>query len=833
MADNDEVISQLYRLEIDEQRLNKLKAGVSDARKLIDQTTAAVKAQPVVFDTAGQAMDDYARKIQGSGTQLVDTADNVDLLTSNLLDLEDASDAAAAAQEKLARANKDVDNSGGSGAGGGSSSGSLGTRRLLGAVGGIANQVAPGSGQAFSIAGDVTELAKDFPKLKDALVDLSPLALAGAAALGTVAAAFVVGNALASDNTAAVRDVTGRTKEYYQLLVSGTSDVIEAKAKEAQLEQKVAQKRVDDLSFVAQGYDELHNKLGVLSGPIDAVIESAGALGAKNFKDVRDARLAYDEASTALKTANDNLAIYNGLLGDNAIKTNDTAAAIQKAEDAYAAGIVASIEGPLKAQAEYQDFISTATTEELDKKRKAAAATSELTAQELTAIGDRLAATKEGTKEYENLQNELDSLSKQFNAQSDAYELLSSSAAKAIAAENTLAQSRQKQLDDIKKYDTDLDAIDEKDYQARAGIAQKYNDTIVKAAENAASAAENALEKLIDQRDKLALSLSRADATAEEQAHLQSLNDQIKFQQVAAKSARDHARELVQIQKDGQKNEQKLIDDHDFAALLDQQMATKDALDASNEKYDNDQKEALIAYQEQDQERQRQFKADTEQRHKKYAQDLSDAQAAYNKDLQQASRARQTALNQAVAARDQDLNLQAGKYNTELNMRKNALINDLLLVQQTDQMKHQADVVYYNHLKQLIQSVPALYGSSSTSTAGSAAEYAARSAFRASGGSLSAGQVSSYNERPGQREKLNGMLLPAGAGMVIPFRGGYVDSNGGGKPSVTINGPLVAPTINAGGANAAQLSSIKDMIFDGALEALQVVTGVTPSGSPN
>ena len=794
MAEQDEIIRQTYALEIDEQRLSRLKAGIAEARKAIDSTTAAIKAQPLALSTAGSALDQYGRKIDTSDFKVTDATDNLRAMVSELFTLEDASKSAATAQDELAMANQRVAQSVKTGSGAGTAASNLsGTRQLLGAVGGIANQIAPGTGQAFSIVGDITETVKDFPKLKEVISDLNPAVIASAAAIGTAIAAFEVGNAVAKDNTAAIRDVTGRTKEYYQLLVDGTSDAISAKIKEVQLEQQIAQKRVDDLAFVAQGYDELHNKLGVISAPIDAIIETAGALGAKNFADIREARIAYDQANQDLKKANDNLALFNSLLDSNATATNNAAAAVRKAQDEYAKNIVASIEGPLKAQAEYQSFISTATTEDLDKRRKAAADAKELTAQEIVALETRKSSAEAGSKAYEALQTEIDTLYRQYNDQVDAYDRLTSSSAKATAAENTLAQIREKQLTAVKKYDNDLDAIDQKDYEARAGIAQRYSDTLVKIAEGAATAAENALQKLSDQRDKLAQDLARADATAEQQAQMQSLNEQIKFQQQSARSAREHARELAQIQRDAQKNEQKLIDDRDFAGLFEARQGVASAIQVSNEKYDQERADALEAYAQQNEDRNRQFEFETEQRHKKFQQDNADAQAAYNKELQQANRARQAALDAAAKDRDRQYSLQSSKYSSELNLRKSAILSELSMIQAGNDMKLKADEVYIAQLRQLLGTMPAPNQMAATAVRGS-------------------GRVSPTRD-------FDTSFIRAGSGSS--------QASGAGKAALNFNAPLVNAPINVSGSvNAAQLNGIRDMIFDGALEALQLVTGV-------
>lgn len=502
---------------------------------------------------------------------------------------------------------------------------------------------------------------------------ISPAALPAIAALAALGAAVAVVAKNVPDVTAGIRQITELDKAYYEARIKGTKDSINSIIEQKQLEQKIAQARVDDLQFVAQGFDEIKQKSGdALGGVLIGITEVAGALNAGNFKDVRDARIAYDQAQEELKKANKELGLYNGLIDDQTVALNT---AIEAQKKATADGIQRTIDLAGKqadTQIEIQKLIAEGSAKDLEAKKKSVEAEKEKATIELGILGAQLAAAKDGSAEQIAFQAKILELTRAFNDADDQLQALNGSVVTLGVTLNDAKAKIEKNNTEIGNliigYNEDRAKADDAAYKELADIQQKYNDSLVKAAQDAADAAEKALQKLNDQAEKLATNLQRDNESAQRKAQDDALKAAIKFQEAEAKAARDHANTLLKIQQDAANREQDLIASRDFAGLFRSRRDTATQIQQLNQQYTQEQAERLLAFQQAQADRANDYANQARERQIKYQQALEDARKQYNKELTAANVAYIAAQSAAVRARDTQLQIAQSKYDAEINL---------------------------------------------------------------------------------------------------------------------------------------------------------------------
>jgi len=533
-----------------------------------------------------------------------------------------------------------------------------------------------------------------------------PTAIPAIAAIAALTAAIAIVAKNVPDVTSGIRQITALDKAYYEARIKGTKDSIAAIIEQKQLEQKIAQARVNDLQFVAAGYDELHDKLGLLSKPIDALVEVAGALNATNFKDVRDARIAYDEAQASLKKANEDLALYNGLLDDQTVALNTADEALKKFANDVAQQTIGSIEESAKVQQEVNRLIAEGSQKELDAKKKELEAIQKNAEFQLTALKKNIDAAQEGSDAQKTYQEAFDKQSDIYNNATFELRQFSSAAVEAAVAFNDAQAELKKNTDEsadlIIKYGEDRLKADDAAYQELAAIQDRYNNALVKAADDAAKAAEQALQKLTDQAAKLATGLQRDNEAAQRKAQDDALKAAVKFQEQEAKAARDHANNILKIKQDADNREQDLIASRDFAGLFRSRRDTQTQIQQATQQYQQEQSDRLAAFQQAQADRAQDYANQARERQIRYQQALEDARAQYNKELAQANVALIAANNAAVRARDSQLKIAQSKYDAEIALLNAHIQKSLQLYAQGLSAEEQLQQARTNALLQQI-----------------------------------------------------------------------------------------------------------------------------------
>lgn len=778
MADNNEVVSKL-RFAAD---LSAVESSARTLRQYIQATRDALKAESdlnsasLKLASSQKLVDDSLRSSFSSQ------------VSSRLSDLKNKTEAETQAMQRLRASIEGVKNAADdlpdlkdSDFNGGGDKLAAG-RQFLGAAGSIASRVSPEAGTGISVISSIVEANKELPKFKDAISELPPVALAAGAAFAGLVAGLEIGNRVAVDNTAAIRDVTGRTKEYYELLVTGTTDSINAKIAEAELQKRIAQAQVDELSFVADGYDEVHRRAGALSGVADGIIEIAGALGGKNFKDIRDARIKYDEANASLAEANKNLDLYKGLLDDTNVKENDRNAALKEESQIQDQ----LLEKQISRQVREAQLLRSGTENQVQGRI-------ESLLDENAAIVNVIASGKASAEELDRLSARLgDNNAELEDLQTNILGVVRLREAEAAAAkkqeEITLksAASYEKYLNDVRKLDDDS-------IQARIAQMAKYNQTLVTIAQEASKAAETALSNLIQKRDELSTKLVQDETDAETKKHIDLLDDQIKFQRDTVRLAKEHQRDLEKIQRDAADREHDLLLARDFSGLYDLQRQTSRQLEESNTAYGDQQDNRLEAFQQENEDRQRHFVEEQQQRQVNYQRQLNEAQAQYTRERDLAVKNRNEALQRAADANNQELLLISQKHDQALTMRRDAELAELQLIRQSDEEKLKLTKQYADSAQAFLQNL-ATYASGlsgGSSGGGGGGRRGIQATPYASGGSIAAGQRALVNEPGSSRQESfsaggRSIAFP-GMGIFTPSQSGNINPGRGGIGSLTLN----------------------------------------------
>lgn len=748
----DDLIQQIYQLSLDEAALAKLKKGIAEGRKSIEQLTAAAKAQPFEFGEAAKAATHYAKTVEES-------------------------------QKKAASAS----------GGGGFNFGTIG--RGLGSVG----LSAPA--EVSKTVDDLQALYEQFKINKDVIPGVASAASALTPILGESAASFIAVAAPVALVAAAaipvglaikeVSDELDRSRKAYQdelAALKASNDfriqnITDARTKTSAQNRQEAEDQQQKIKYQQDYINQLQKNREDINKAYSDLGSSFDPLKRKDLIDKgNDLDKQIEEATKTLITfakQAENTVVVLGSEIDAREATQKAIEAQTKATNDHVSMILQDAQVQARVNAE----IKSMTSEQVKNRLDAIEQEKALLQSQIDALRALPNPTDKSTAALQTLGTQMAALSQE-----------SSGLASAIG--NLPADIKKQNEDKIaatKKYNDEVVKIEEQSAEARAKAIGNYNDALVKAAEAAADAAAAALDKLKDSRARLAQNLADADANAQTKLEQEKLDAAIKRQQEEVRSAREHARTLDQIRKDGQKSEQQAIDDRDFMSLFQIRNDTKDKLDAENQRYVQEQQDRQEAYAIEDKQREDAFAREREARLVKYKKDLADAQAQYNKELAIAADNKAKAIRLATQARDNELNLLQSKLTTDLRLKAQAWEIELKQAQLSGQQRIAVE-------QQISDALLAQANARLNATRAS-------SAFSAAAGNNTA---------------------PSGSGRVTPtrdFNSSGATSGGGGKP-VTINGPLVAPTINAGNASASQLNNMKDMIFQGALEALQVVTGV-------
>lgn len=537
----------------------------------------------------------------------------------------------------------------------------------------------PGGG-ALGTVGDIAGAAEQLPSLVSSVAALGPAGiLAGAAVAGVV---LILGNLAAESEKARLAEIARQDAltEAARLAATGTKEQIQAARDAAQVELDIQKQRVADL--IAQ-----RNALEGAQDFGDSIEDLLNIGGQGNLDGIRD---SLDKALEAAQKAEFDVQAYNAALDKNATAANDAALAEKKLTEER----IAALDKNIALETQLSTIRDTGTSKAvlsrlhaIERERQVIedlTKESGLGAEELQKYTDRLADL---TTEQRGLNQILPGLQERETAQ----ERLLAREKEMAAQEEDRARIEGELIDATKEYNAEVTKLNEDALKKAADLTEDYNQKLVDLATEAAEAAESALANLQDHRAQLAQDFGREELNAQQEAQLEQFDAQIQFHREEARALRDHERNLKAIRERAADQEQDLILNRDFAGLFQLRRNTSRELDTANQAYSDQQAERAIAFQQENEDRLRQFEFERAARAQKYAQDLQDAQAAYAKELQQnyanLNKQRQLAL-QAYNQAQQDLNT---SLTNQLATRRQAYLAELQMAQQTGQQRVQLE----------------------------------------------------------------------------------------------------------------------------------------------
>jgi hypothetical protein len=570
--------------------------------------------------------------------------------------------------------------------------------------------------------GDFAQLAEDFPKIKDAIKDIpgainEVVSSVGAGGVGLIGAVGALSIALAlaqrqfeETKKAALADLDAR-QQAIDLVRTGTKEEIQARIDQLKADRDANKARLDDANNTLRQLREgIANdptiKLLIGSNLATGITELGAALGI-GAGELAAAKEKADAANTAFNQTDTELSLLEQQLTSGATTTADAAAAEQQLADARKQTAERSIQYVLE-QTKFEQDAAKLTSGQNKQRQTDLENQIALIAQEIQlrqASGDM---TKENTAR-------LDELATQFAQLSTEESYLAGTGTELAKANDELVASEKKRTDSIaavQKFNTDSAAIEQRVLEQRAALQDKYNQSLIMIAQQAADAAADALQKLEDRRAQLLQDFQRNEADEQKKAELERQDKIIQFQRDETKALRDHEQSLRKIREDAQEREFDLILNRDFAGLFASRRQTTHDINASNEQFNQEQQDRLEAFKIELQDQIDQYQRDREARIAKYQQDLADAQAQFIKERIQIEANRRLALQKAQQQYQQELSLANQKYNAELAARKNAISAELQLIQQGAQARLSIE-------QALVQQYQAILASAKAGTTGS------------------------------------------------------------------------------------------------------------------
>lgn len=587
-------------------------------------------------------------------------------------------------------------------------------------TGGALTQLGLGEiGAPISRIGDIAQVGKEFGKITEAAKPLveglatvgdatAPLTVAMAGLGGSMGvvltaalplAAAVAGVAIAvkqfSDILAEGKKAIDAAIEsqtlYYTAIQTGSADSIQKQIKALEDAKAIADNLANDArNALIKTLTEAANSGDILQETAAAI--AAGPLKAELDKQTEASNKAA-ESIAKLKEALDKLAAT-----DNILKAADDAKKAKAEEQADAALSVEAAKAKLKAQQDLlqQDFEAYTILEQSgDTSQK---------------VKDQMEALK---KEMDALTTEIGRLNNQTIPAAQHVKDLADAEkdhAKALQDANKVMKDEtaavQKQHADmanaVQKADADIEKINEQSAQKKIDIERKYQDALVSAAEKALQSAQDALQRLHDEREKLTIDFGRGEVDATRKAQYDDLTAQIKGQEEQTKAYREHLQRLQDIQRNAQQQQAQDILDRNFLAIFQNQLSTRNAMEGENTSFGRSEQERSIAQQQaaSDAERQRAF--DRQQRLISYQQANADAQRQYQLQLRDNQIAEQRAIAQARQAKTVELSDLSHATSQALAIRHQSLVAELQLITQGEQQKLAIQAQFYQRAVQLI-----------------------------------------------------------------------------------------------------------------------------------
>lgn len=358
-------------------------------------------------------------------------------------------------------------------------------------------------------------------------------------------------------------------------------------------------------------------------------------------------------------------------------------------------------------------------------------------------------------------------------------------AARQAAEEQDKADRDKRVAATQQKYNDDVERINEQSLQRRTDVQKSYNDKLVDIAKSAADEARSALEGLQQQQAELRRDFRREEATEQRKQQFDDLSRRVKVQREETKAYEEHARKLLEIQRNSQLEEQDLLLNRNFLGLFQLQQRRTAETEKANTEFAQQQQDRKAAFSQETQDLAAQREFERNERLIAFQQRNADAQVQYQQELAQIQQKQAAQLAQARQAYTAELRDLQQKTATELRLRQTAYDKELQLAALYGARRVQVEQQTQNALLAQANARLSALGAVSNMNIGASVERGNRRPF---GGPVSAGVPYAVNDAfSGQRERFGGAMFPPGLGVFIPSRSGSVEGGARGGANVTIN----------------------------------------------
>lgn len=772
MSDNPANIT--LKLALDQAALNQSAAGVDKFQKELNDLRSSL-------NDAGQSGDKAASNI---GEAMSGVSSDAADATKQVQELNTALETTSRTANKLGKS--------------GGLSGVNGLRR----TGSALTQLGLGDiGQPVQKIGDLAQVMKELGVVSDGAkisVTATSIAIGGlevatgpllivlggvAVLLAGFAAAQAQYNEQLKQGQALLSAALGAQQEYYTDVSKLTTQAAKDRIDQLKTEQQTSKQIADENSAAIERQREgLRNSMNAAGAETTDVINATSDAGMRKNPAFTQLFDAMDKANeSADKTGHSITRLQQGL-DAGAFSTNDAAKAEKELQDIrdqnadkvvaqarqdaqlIASGSSKSVEAQLSDIKAAKDAItaidfSKLSTGEADKLKQQ---WTDLDKEEKDLTANVLPLIKAREDEAQKIKDTTKALADQAKA-GDDYE-------KAVTAEN---DARAKNAETIQRIEDDTN-------QQRADLEQSYADKRVDIARKAVETSQDELTKLQQKQDDLSTGLSRnlsADATAQQ---TKLLDIQINYQRQQVQDTQDHYQKLQDIQRNAQQSDQDALLNRNFRQLFENKQQTSNAIDAENQRYQQQEQQRVTALNQQENDEARAAAQQRQQRLIAYNQALADAQLAYQRQEQQDAISKQRQLQEAQIANTRAESALTTKENRTLAIQAQSYKAQLALLEQTELDKLQ---ILKNAQAATQQVVGAGAAAHATGSSRQVMPFAA-------GGRISAFQTAFVND-PGSsgHEGFNGTPFPAGQGLFMPFKSGNINANMGNSTTHT-TGPI-------------------------------------------
>lgn len=517
-----------------------------------------------------------------------------------------------------------------------------------------------------------------------------------------------------------------------------------------------------------------------------------------NFKTLFD---TIDKAQTTFDTSGVSIDLLTNGIKNNAFAVQDAIAAEKKLQDARDQNAEKAVD-QAKSDAK---LIATGTSkgveEQLGDIKAAKKAIDDLDFKKLSPE-EALKLTKDWndlTDTETDLTNNVLPLIKAREAETAAEKDALKAAQDKLKADEKQQQDSVATLD---KYNTAVQSAEDSAAQARINANGKLQDALVKAAQDAVDKSTAALAQLEQKRADNLTSLDLDLGKQNRASGDQQIEDQIKAQRQERDDLQTHLDNLKQIRDaDAGRLRDDLLNRNFRDAFALGEQKNQDAA-KENERFTEQQQKRNQALDDQGADEARAQVIQRRERLISYQNANQDALKQYNIELQQAAQAKARAIQQDQQGNAKELATINSSLITKEALLKQGAINDIKLVQQTEDQKQAIFLAKLEQVNQLLGIVSAQNALPSQHTG-------SRAVLLAGGGDLAAGQRAIVNE-PGStgNESFNGVPFPKSMGLFIPLKSGNVNPgrSGGGD----INIPI---TVNEASTPAATAAAIRPMVI--------------------